>query len=474
MLRYNFKYELKQLLRNRWIQLLSLLLLVLFGFATFNGLQKVSERRNDLSAVEREVKEGDARMVALLDSLDQGLEVSIASWYHPTDPMIIANRYPRLAAMAPEKYTFIATGQSDMFTHYKRPEVYQLDYIEDFTEMTSPVQLLFGSFDLAFVIVYLLPLLIIAFSYNVLSAERESGSLRLLGAQPIKIETWLLQKLGLRFLWLSTLVIAAAVLVLLFLGINPVSGTFSGLMGLTLAYMLFWFVIAFLVNLVVGTSAKNAVTLLGIWITIVLLVPSVLNQLGSSLYPIPSRALMINEMRDLQDGVLKEVDRILDDFLLDHPEYAVNDTTQQRTYWHKYMVAQKMIRTELRPVIDDYEQQLEKQQKWIGKFKWLSPAVVTQEALNRMAGTSSQDYWNFRKQVIDFSKEWRDHFIPFVYNNIEFSKSDIKNLPMFKYEPLKGKPLKAILVILVLSMAVYLLGVLTYVRKSRNGMLTAS
>ena len=324
MFKYNFKYELKQLLRSQWIQLMGVLLLLVFGFATYNGLQKVNERNAAIVKAKEETRANDERMVALLDSLELGLEVSIPSWRYPTNPMVIGNSYPRLAAMPAEQYAFIATGQSDMFTHYKKPEVYGFSFIEDFTEMTSPVQLLFGSFDLAFVIVYLLPLLIIAFSYNVLSAERENGSLRLLGAQPIRIEQWVLQKLALRFLWLSGLVVLILTLILLFLGGNPFQnlGTFLGFISLVLVYELFWFALAFLINLLVGRSAKNAMVLLGLWIVFVLLIPSIINQMGSTLYPTPSRALMINEMRESQAEVLKNVDQILDNFLRDHPEYG--------------------------------------------------------------------------------------------------------------------------------------------------------
>lgn len=475
MFKYNFKYERKQLLRSRWIQLLSVLLLLLFGFSTYNGLQKVDERSSTIAKAQNEAQQNDARMMKLLDSLELGLEVSIPSWSHPTNPMVIGNSYPRLAAMPAEQFAFIATGQSDMFTHYKKPKVYGFSFIEDFTEMTSPVQLLFGSFDLAFVIIYLLPLLVISFSYNVLSSERESGSLRLLGAQPIRIEKWVLQKLGLRFLWLSIIVIIALVAIFLILGIPIEVGntTFLELIGLTLVYILFWFALAFLINLWVGRSGENALIFLGFWVVFVLLVPSVINQMGSTLYPLPSRTLMINEMRSKQADVLKNVDDILDNFLRDHPEYAVNDTTLQRNYWHNFMVAQKVIREELQPVLDDHSQQLQKQHDWIERFKWLSPAVITQEALNRMAGTSSQDYDNYKQQVLDFSKEWRNHFIPMVYNNYKFSKADIEQLPRFEFKPLKKRSTSAILTILGFSALLCLFGILVSGKRSRDIILTS-
>ena len=460
MLKYNFIYELKVLLRSRWLQLLCLVLVLLFGFAAFNGQQKIDQRQTVINQAIAEVDASDVTMAALLDSVSQGLPVSVPRWTIPNSPMAVGNYYPRVAAMQPQELAFIATGQSDMYTSYVKPKVSGDDFALNFTEMTSPVQLLFGSFDLAFVIVYLLPLLIIAFSYNILSSEKESGSLRLLVAQPISIRRWMLQKLALRFFWLSLLVIISLVAVLLVLGIDFTTNltAFFSLLGLTLAYMLFWFVLAFVVNLSVGSSARNAVSMLGLWVVLVLLLPSALNQIGNTAYPIPSRTLMINEMRAKKTEVAERQDQILDNFLRDHPEYAINDTTQARSFYHRYMASQGLIREELAPIVDAFESQLTSQQDLVGKFKWLSPALTTQEALNRLAGTSTTDYEGFRKQVVGFAAEWREHFMPMLYNNQDFSKEDIAALPSFNYREGRSRVGIAVLALLLISIGLHAFG----------------
>ncbi|WP_422080605.1 DUF3526 domain-containing protein [Ulvibacterium sp.] len=476
MLTYNFKYELKLLLRSRWIQLLSVMLLLLFGFSAFNGRQKVEKRRSDIAAAQKEMRENDAMMLILLDSVEHGLEVSVPYWTVPSSPMALGNYYPRVAAMDPQPMAFVSTGQADLFTHYVKPTVTGDDFTLNFTEMTSPVQLLFGSFDLAFIIVYLLPLLIIAFSYNVLSAEKESGSIRLLAAQPITIQKWVMQKLGLRFFWMAVLVTITLVLAFLFIGIDIVAHatSFLGFLALVLIYMLFWFALAFLVNLQAGSSAKNAVALLGLWVVFVLFVPSVLNQLGNTFYPMPSRTLMINEMRNLKAEVAKKQDEILDNYLRDHPEYALNDTSQSRGFYHRYMASQKLVKEELSPVVDAYEEQLQKQQDWVGRFKWISPAIIVQESLNQLAGTSTKDYEDFRKQVVAFAETWRGHLIPFLYNNRDFSQKDYPNLPKFVYQKKEASTLFGLVMILVLSAVVYLIGIFIYrEQKKRNILMTS-
>jgi len=330
-----------------------------------------------------------------------------------------------------------------------------------------------GSVALAIVIVYLLPLIIIAFSYNVLTAEKESGTLRLLAAQPMSLAQWLLQKLSLRFLCLFVLVAGELLLVSAVLGLDIMADfpAFMRILGLILAYMLFWFSLAFLVNLWVGSSAKNALSMLGLWVLFVLLMPSVLNQLGNTLYPMPSRTLMINEMRIKKAEVSQKQDEILDNFLRDHPEYAINDTSQSRTFWHRYMASQRLLKDELQPVVGAFEVQLDRQQDWIDKYKWLSPAVITQESLNQIAGTSTGDYESFRSQVIAFAQSWREYFMPFLYNNREFSQKDYANLPSFQYVQEKNTHSRVILALGLMSCVLFGAGLLVAKKAVSEGII---
>lgn len=459
MLTYNYKYESKLLIRSKWLPVLSILLLLLFGFAIQNGIDKVTKRTDDIHKAQKIVQKNDQQMLGQLDSLAQGLKVNAPYWRLPSSPMVVGNRYPRIAALEALPMSFVATGQSDLYTHYVQPTVTGEDFTLNYTEMTSPIQLLFGSFDLSFVIIYLLPLLIIAFSYNLLSEEKENGSLKLLASQPIKIQHWLLHKLSLRFLWTAMLVVGALTTVLLLTGFDIITygKTFGTLLLIILTYMLFWFTIAFLVNLRGRSSARNAVTMLGLWVAFVLLIPSVLNQLGSSLHPTPPRTAMINEMRSKKAEVAKKQDEILDNYLRDHPEYALNDSTQQRGFYHRYMATQKLVQEEMQPIVDSYEVQLQKQQTLIGQFKWISPAITVQETLNTLAGTSSKDYEHYRKQVTAFAQTWREYFIPFLYNNQKITVNDYPNLPKFQLE---RKPFSAVTtIIFLLLLSISLLGI---------------
>ena len=79
--------------------------------------------------------------------------------------------------------------------------------------------------------------------------------------------------------------------------------------------------------------------LFGLWISFVLLVPSILNQLGTTLYLMPSRTLMIHEMRDKKLKVTEKQDEILDNYLRGHPEYAISNDKASSGFYHRYIAS---------------------------------------------------------------------------------------------------------------------------------------
>ena len=230
------------------------------------------------------------------------------------------------------------------------------------------------------------------------------------------------------------------------------------LLALVLTYMLFWFGLAFLVNILGRSSSRNAVSLISLWVILVLLVPSVLNQMSDTLYPMPSRTLMINELRKMKTEVSSRQDEILDNFLRDHPEYALNDTAQSRGYYHRYMASQELVRKELEPIVSAFETQLRNRQDWLGTLRWLSPAIALQEALFKMAGTSSHDYEQFRRQVVGFSGVWRAHLMPYLYDNRPFTREDYADLPQFAYSPEPYRAAPVLLGLLLIAAVLFALG----------------
>ncbi|WP_299465206.1 DUF3526 domain-containing protein [uncultured Microscilla sp.] len=431
--------ELKQLYRNKWLLVLSCLILALFVYAGWNGKKSTEQRDQSIKLAINEMKQQDKLLLARLDSLKKGYKLDLPSWQYPTQPTATGNYNPRIAAFPSANLSFIAIGQSDIFTHYVKPTINDDAISLSFTELSSPVRLLFGNFDLSFVLIYLLPLIVIAFCYNILSIEKESGSFKVVAANPVRIHQWLLQKTILRFLVMALIMMAGLTLSLITNGASLNYTAFKFYLAVML-YALFWFGLCFIVNLFGYSSEKNAVTLLGLWILLVLMVPSLINQLSASIYPMPSRTILINEVRKAQAAADKAQDKILDEFLRNHPEIVVSREAKEGTayrWWQRYFASKEVVEKQMMPLLKKFDQKLVQQQQLERRLRFLSPSVMMQDVLNELAKTSTDHYRAYRQSVSRFTKKWKDFFIPMVYAEKEFTKEMVNKWPQFTFDESK-------------------------------------
>ncbi|MFM8913386.1 MAG: DUF3526 domain-containing protein [Flammeovirgaceae bacterium] len=434
MLKHTIRYEWISLLRDRWGLILSILFFALTVFALRNANEKINVRVLSISKEQAKVEKIDAQFVADIDSVNNKLKAPPKeSWLDPRSLTNFAWDAPRVVAMSPQPLAIVSTGQSDLFTHYVRPKIYGEAYTLGFSELSNPVQLLFGSFDLAFVCIYLLPLLALALSYNILSSEKESGILKHTFSQPVGLYRWLFHKLMLRFAFLSVVVILSITIGLLIFGVDVAANlsTWFKLISMLLFYLFFWFVVALLVNLFGQSSGHNAITAVSIWLVFVLLIPSVISQLSTRLNPVPSRIAMMHKYRVASAEAGKRADEIFKNYLRDHPELAARDTTKENQYqWIlNYFASSEIVNQSVKPIVDSYYTALNKQQQWVDNLRFLSPAILLQNSLNELAGTSTAHYAAFRKEVLDFADVWKNYFKPRMFANELMQSSDIAQLP---------------------------------------------
>ena len=438
MIGHYFKYEWIGLNRDRWVMMLFVLFFVLTLFAVYNGRKKVLSRELSISKSIEEMKAIDKKYAFDIDSLSRGLKPTPEPWMDPRSLSVYGQRAPRVAYMDTAPLAVIAIGQSDLYSHQAKPKLYGEANALGFSELSNPVQLLFGNFDLAFVCIYLLPLLVLAFSYNMLSSEKELGSLRLTAALPVSLYTWLLSKLTLRFIVVVGVVIISISLAIVINGVSLAEAA-SDLAKLYLVlsvYIFFWFMVSFVVNLTGSSSGKNAVTLVSIWVIAVVLLPSIVNQLANTLYPVPSRINMIHEYRVASAEAEKKSEENLKSYYHEHPELAPKDSAAQNQYswWLRYFASVDMTRNTVKPLVDQYNIALGKQQEWVDRFRFTSPAILLQSSMNELAASSPKHYADFREQVIAFAETWRGYFLPRMFNNENMRPEDVASLPEFHYQ----------------------------------------
>ncbi|UPT84646.1 ABC transporter permease [Bradyrhizobium barranii subsp. apii] len=304
------RHEARIMFRDGTLPLVAAVLALMVGCGLFVGLAQASLRDRMLVDVVKHERETQTENRQTLNSVLAGKE-ALVPFSNPANPAALAGTLAgRHATLPNAALAALSVGQSDLMPNYYRiTYLSKVQFMYD-TEIENPWNLLSGHFDLSFVIVFVLPLLVIALAYNLLSAEREQGTLRMLCSQPISVVTILGGKVFVRLLAVLAVTIPLPLAVLLLIrpearGAEQVMLMLSWSM-LVGSYALFWFVLAVLVNAAGRSSSANALIMAAIWTVLVLILPVALNLVVNVVSPAPSRTELASRTRVVTADALLE------------------------------------------------------------------------------------------------------------------------------------------------------------------------
>jgi ABC-2 type transport system permease protein len=421
-----------------WIT--TLLFTGLIGYAVWNGAAWVGFQRAAIAAASADADRRFQALVAGMDTLPADAEPPEQFAVDPRSPASVgATTGAPYAVLPPGPLAALAVGQSDLHASYVKITTRSRQSFENPDEIDNPANLLAGRFDLAFALVYLVPLLVLVLSYDLLSGERERGTLGLLLSQPIPVRRLVLAKVAARGALILGVVVAGALAGLAITGTGAGASEVAGRLSLWVAvvtgYTLFWLGLAVAVNLAGWGSATNALTLAAAWLALVVVGPAILNVVVKSAYPVPSRVELIGAMREASNAATTQGSALLGKFYQDHPDLTPRrDSLDLEDFMSRTYSVQDAVDRELAPVVERYESQLASQQAAVERFRALSPAIVTQEALNDLAGTGLARYRRFRDQVAAFHREWQRFFLPRIFQRRLLARADYDAMPRFVYQ----------------------------------------
>jgi ABC-2 type transport system permease protein len=235
------------------------------------------------------------------------------------------------------------------------------------------------------------------------------------------------------------------------------------------AYGAFWFALAIAVNALGKSSATNAVILAACWLAFVVVLPVGVNLVATTLYPVPSRVEFITAMRGETQAAHFKSSQLLGKYFQDHPELArPADTsspfskTGEDDFAMLSLAKDEMIGRALQPVLERFNTQLAAQHRFTNRFRFLSPAILTQAALYDIAGTGVARYQHFLAQVEAFHQTWQRFFTPRVFEKRSLAAADLDQLPKFNWleESFSAQATRALLPVLLLLAVAVLIGAL--------------
>jgi hypothetical protein len=328
--------------------------------------------------------------------------------------------------------------------------------------------------DLAHVIVYFLPLVIVSLAYGVLADDRASGVLALTCAQPISPRLLVIARCAMR----GGLVVVPVVMVmnvLLFVSANRVPAgrvVVPALMASAacVLYGIIWLAAAVIVNRGRTSAAANLLALVGAWLVWLLLVPTVAARIADVVYPVAAEAAVEAAIRPIggegyetANGFYGDLQRSLRVQVGLGPEAPLNDA-----YWRGWVRPSTVISEH--PWLHDWRQThpewplvlapsqaafivgqrrlasheertaellkpsanvQRRRRELVSALRYLSPGALVDDVLTILAGTDGARHERFLADIASYVRFQREVFAAVMARNLNLTEKDVEGLPRF-------------------------------------------
>lgn len=405
--------------------LLTALLVILCSYACGNGIAWHQARAFEVATTLAQAAVEEAQERAELEALEQDRSALV-------DPLAgLPTAFGRHVILPPGPLSAFAIGQSDLYpfrtfiTNWSSP-----DHLFRHYQLASPFSLWTGRFDFSFMLVYLVPLLLIAFTYDLVSAEREQGILELVLAQPIHVPQLVFARLAVRTLWIIGLISAITVLAHLSVYSGAYGERLLGWLLATAVYAVFWSALCALMISLHQRSESTILALVGCWIVVVLMLPAGVNIALHWLTPVPSRLESISARRAA--AVARSEEEALADYRQGHPGFVLPEHGDLRNWIRAFVVHVEVDKRTAR-IDADYQRQRDRQHVLGSRLRFVSPALLLQGVLNDIAGSGLERQRYFVRQAEDFQRTWDSLLTDRLTRAERLTVAEYQTLPSFRY-----------------------------------------
>jgi ABC-2 type transport system permease protein len=386
-----FLLEVRALLGQPLVIAVHALLFAAMLVGAANGAARVARDRALLGNVMAE--EAGAVSAAKAASVRYAKPSPLAIEYHrdPTDAFGYMNYFLVTHAVKPPlPLAALATGQGDL-----QPARIRIDFNTVFPDAAydrgNPRMLKLGEFDLLFVLLYLVPLGLIALGATRLTGEQDSGVLRMIAAQPVTLWTVAFAKAG----------ALAAISLLAIVGGMLVALSFAGALGGLL---------------VLGVALLVAMWVL-FWVALSVLVPTMVALAIATALPAPSRIAYIDASREAMDGFYREEAKVYTGWIARFPQYADRAPEMIKSPEVKRFARDAFYRHALLPERDAFAARSAEVGRAVELSRLLSPAMMLDGAMQAAAGTDVERHIAFVAAADAYSERLRRWFEPLALAN---------------------------------------------------------
>jgi ABC-2 type transport system permease protein len=331
----------------------------------------------------------------------------------------------------PSDLAFAALGGRDIAPAMLRVRALALEGQIYENEAGNPELALPGRFDLAFVTVYLAPLVLIALLHDLWSGEREAGRLNALSALPqVRRRLWL-PRIAVRVIG-----VLAALLIPFTVGAMA-SGTslprgigFAGLITLVVA---FWTLVILAVARREALSAVNAATLAALWFALTLVLPAAANLTINAAVNVPDGAALARENREeVHAGWDRPKTTTMQRFLALYPDLVEHGDVPQTFSWKWYFAFQHLGDVHVAAESQAYQDSVARRAQLARTAGWLLPPAGLAQEMAALAGTDVAAQLAYQQRIRAYHARLRRYFYSLLFSNKPFGPQDLDMVPRFE------------------------------------------
>ncbi len=431
-----FQENLTFLRRGPALLVVALLLLALI-YAGWSGDRWRDARAANLDAFEAQAHESLDAFRAQLADIEAG---TIEPSPYDANPMSIL--IP--AVLPPASLADFAVGHADLHPASAELSTWRnQSSVFGRYQFDNPTTLSSSAFDVAMVIVVLLPLLMIAVSFDVLARERSRGSLGMLLAAPVGMRDLVWTRLLFRngILW----AVAAIVMITLAVANDGGGDRFSRLViwfGVSFLYLSLWLALIAYCVARFRSATATAGALIGVWLLFTLALPASIATLTEALYPTPSRLAFLSEIRTAQGETNRNLAEVTEGFLMDHPDLSVGDEGLP-SFYRAAFLSNQAARENTQPIIEAYEAARSGRDRTVRWAQYLSPAIIAQRLLHLSAGADLNRQHRFQSQVQESLDHLGEALGPSVVSRNRLPLADFDRLESFVFKDISAGQIAA-------------------------------
>lgn len=422
-------YDWKNLWRSHSLKILLAVFLGAGIYGIYFGKFEIDKQQVHIETVEKLERQKFDSLI-LWVALDTSLEANKFNYEKAVSPTgagwsmhfqyYFANQASPLAGLC--------LGQRDLYPVYYGIEMTDLTRQTNIGELANPLKLLTGNFDLSYVIIFLLPLLLMTLFYDLYASEKEGGTLSLLQTQSTSLTFILLSKgiLRLMIVWvLSTFLLLLGFVLQAISIVENIALLFQWLLVIY-TYSLFWVALMTAIIALKQSSALSAILGLGVWLLFTLILPAFINLLVSAYAPLPNRTEINNVIRTLNDQNWESPKSfVLDKFYADYPEYSQSDTTNfDKWYYATFVILDDGVAS----LQAEIETQINQRNLLLQQWQYLAPSAWAYEQLSKLSGTNRESHLEFMQQVKANHESLKKIYFKRIFQGEKFTLQDLKEL----------------------------------------------